>query len=156
MAELVDALASGASDFIVVGVQVSLWAPQNFHLPHSQFHFQPVGSLFIGTYQNDNSGCARCLSRNPIAWRRLPEYQMKKKLPITCAAILLSGCISPYEYKDCGVLYDKPTANMHGTGGNLLPDTWSDVTVAFRSENQDHFFKNNACMLTGKMAQAPN
>ena len=61
MAELVDALASGASDFIVVGVQVSLWAPQNFHLPQSQsqFHFQSVDSLFIGTNKNDNSGCAR-------------------------------------------------------------------------------------------------
>ena len=59
MAELVDALASGASDFIVVGVQVSLWAPQNFHLPHSQFHFQSVDALFIGTNKNDNSGCAR-------------------------------------------------------------------------------------------------
>ena len=81
---------------------------------------------------------------------------MKKKLAITCAAIMLSGCISPYEYKDWGVLYDKPTANMHGAGSNLLPDTWSDVTVASRSANQDQFFKNNACMLTGKMAQAPN
>ena len=81
---------------------------------------------------------------------------MKKKLAITCAAIMLSGCISPYEYKDCGVLYDKPTANMHGTGGNLLPDTWGDVIVASRSANQDHFFKNNARMLTGKKAQAPN
>ena len=59
MAELVDALASGASDFIVVGVQVSLWAPQNFHLPHSQFHFQPVDSLIIAANQNDDSGCAR-------------------------------------------------------------------------------------------------
>ena len=81
---------------------------------------------------------------------------MKKKLPATCAAILLSGCISPYEYKDCGVLYDKLTTNMDGAGGNLLPDTWSDVTVAFRSENQDQFFKNNARMLTGKKTQAPN
>ena len=48
---------------------------------------------------------------------------MKKKLAITCAAIMLSGCISPYEYKDCGVLYDKLTTNMGGAGGNLLPDT---------------------------------
>ena len=75
---------------------------------------------------------------------------MKKKLPVTWAAILLSGCINPFESKDCGVLYDKLTTNMDGAGGNLLPDTWSDVTVASRSANQDHFFKNNTRMLTGK------
>ena len=82
---------------------------------------------------------------------------MKKKLPITCAAILLSGYISPYEYKDCGVLYDKPPANPLGTNGNLIPDTWGDVMVmASRSANQDHFFRNNACMLTGEQVRAPN
>ena len=81
---------------------------------------------------------------------------MKKQLSVIVTGILLSGCLSPYEYKDCGVLYDKPTANPLGTGGNLIPDTWGDVMVASRRATQDHFFRNNACMLTGEQVLAPN
>ena len=80
---------------------------------------------------------------------------MKKRLSVTFAAILLSGCISPYEYKDCGVLYDKPIANLHGINGNLLPNTWGDVIGGSRNASQDHFFKNNACMLTGNQVRVP-
>ena len=78
---------------------------------------------------------------------------MKKQLSVILTGLVLSGCLSPYEYKDCGVLYDKPTANPLG---NLIPDTWGDVIVASRSANQDHFFRNNACMLTGEQVRAPN
>ena len=81
---------------------------------------------------------------------------MKKQLSIILTGFLLSGCLSPYEYKDCGVLYDKPPANPLGTNGNLIPDTWGDVMVmTSRSANQDHFFRNNACMLTGEQVRAP-
>ena len=81
---------------------------------------------------------------------------MKTHLLVTSMVMSLYGCISPYNYEDCGILYDKPTANPLGTSGNLIPDTWGDVMVASRRANQDHFFRNNACMLTGEQVLAPN
>ena len=70
-------------------------------------------------------------------------------------AILLSSCISPYDYEDCGVLYDKPTANPLGTSGDIFADTWGDLVMASRSANQKDFFENNACRLSVIKTQGP-
>lgn len=80
---------------------------------------------------------------------------MKTYLLVTSMVMLLSGCISPYDYEDCGVLYDKPTANPLGTSGDIFPDTWGDLVMASRSANQEDFFKNNACRLGGIKTQGP-
>ena len=81
---------------------------------------------------------------------------MNKQLAVILTALLLSRCLSPYEYENCGVLYDKPIAHPLGTNGNIFIDTWGDVIVASRSTNQDNFFRNNACMLTGELAPVPD
>ena len=64
---------------------------------------------------------------------------MKTHLLVTSMVMLLSGCISPYDYEDCGVLYDKPTANPLGTSGDIFVDTWGDLVMASRSANQRIF-----------------
>ncbi len=78
---------------------------------------------------------------------------MKTHLLVTPIAILLSSCISPYDYEDCGVLYDKPTANPLGTSGDIFADTWGDLVMASRNANQRYFFENNACRLSVKKTQ---
>ena len=80
---------------------------------------------------------------------------MKTHLLVTSMVLLLHGCISPYEYKDCGVLYDKPTANPLGTSGGIFADSWGDLVMASRSANQRDFFENNACRLSGVKTQGP-
>ena len=64
---------------------------------------------------------------------------MKTHLLVTSMVMLLSGCISPYDYEDFGVLYDKPTANPLGTSGDIFADTWGDLVMASRSTNQRAF-----------------
>ena len=73
---------------------------------------------------------------------------MKTHLLVTSIAILLSSCVSPYDYEDCGVLYDKPTANPLGTSGDIFANTWGDLVIASRSANQRDFFESNACSLS--------
>ena len=80
---------------------------------------------------------------------------MKTNLLVASIAMLLSGCISPYDYEDCGVLYDKPTANPLGTSGDIFADTWGDLVMASRSAHQRAFFENNACRLSVIKTQGP-
>ena len=80
---------------------------------------------------------------------------MKTNPLVAFIAMLLSGCISPYDYEDCGVLYDKPTANPLGTSGDIFADTWGDLVMASRSANQKDFFENNACRLSVIKTQGP-
>ena len=90
---------------------------------------------------------------NLLRWIRHKRYFMKTHLLVTPIAILLSSCISPYDYEDCGVLYDKPTANPLGTSGDIFADTWGDLVMASRNANQRDFFENNACRLSVKKTQ---
>ena len=80
---------------------------------------------------------------------------MKIHLLVTSMVMSLYGCISPYDYEDCGVLYDKPTANPLGTSGDIFADTWGDLVIASRSVNQRDFFENNACRLSRIKTQGP-
>ena len=80
---------------------------------------------------------------------------MKTNPLVAFIAMLLSGCISPYDYEDCGVLYDKPTANPLGTSGDIFADSWGDLVIASRSANQKNFFENNACRLSVITTQRP-
>ena len=80
---------------------------------------------------------------------------MKTHLLVTSMVMLVSGCISPYDYEDCGVLYDKPIANPLGTNGDIFADTWGDLVMAFRSANQKNFFENNPCRLSVIKTQGP-
>ena len=80
------------------------------------------------------------------------------RLPLLTAStiLLLSGCLSTYDYEQCGVMYDKPVANPLGTNGALFTNTWGDVMSAARGNSQGRFFRNNACMLTGETEQEPD
>ena len=80
---------------------------------------------------------------------------MKTNLLVASIAMLLSGCISPYDYEDFGVLYDKPTANPLGTSGDIFADSWGDLVIASRSANQRDFFEGNACRLSAIKTQEP-
>ena len=80
---------------------------------------------------------------------------MKTHLLVTSMVMSLYGCISPYNYEDCGVLYDKPTANTLGTSGDIFADTWGDLVIASRSVDQRDFFENNACRLSRIKTQGP-
>ena len=80
------------------------------------------------------------------------------RLPLLTAStiLLLSGCLSTYDYEQCGVMYDKPVANPLGTNGALFANTWGDVMSAAKGNSQGRFFRNNACMLTGETEQEPD
>ena len=80
---------------------------------------------------------------------------MKTNLRVASIAILLSGCISPYDYEDFGVLYDKPTANPLGTNGDIFADTWGDLIMASHGANRRDFFEINACRLSVIKTQGP-
>ena len=95
-----------------------------------------------------NSRCYGCPKINHITFNLHQGDFMKTHLLVASIAMLLSGCISPYDYKDCGVLYDKPTANPLGTSGDIFVDTWGDLVMASRSANQRDFFESNACRLS--------
>ena len=79
---------------------------------------------------------------------------MKTYALITSVVVFLSSCISPYDYEDCGVLYDKPTSNPLGTSGDIFADTWGDLVMASRGANKGDFFRNNACRINGITIQA--
>ncbi len=81
---------------------------------------------------------------------------MRLSLLTASMTLLLSGCLSAYDYEQCGVMYDKPVPNPLGTNGALFANTWGDVMLATRGNNQGRFFRNNACMLTGETEQEPN
>jgi len=76
---------------------------------------------------------------------------MKTHLLVASIAMLLFGCISPYDYEDCGVLYENPL----GTSGDIFADTWGDLIMASRGANRREFFENNACRLSVMKTHGP-
>ena len=81
---------------------------------------------------------------------------MRLLLMAVSTTLLLCGCLSTYDYAQCGVMYDKPVANPLGTNSALFANTWGDVMSATRGNSQGQFFRDNACMLTGETEQEAN
>ena len=63
----------------------------------------------------------------------------------------MAGCTADYEYKDCGVFYERPEGSP-GTSQSipLTIDNWGDAMAVARGIPPNRFVENNACVLTGK------
>ena len=66
----------------------------------------------------------------------------------------VAGCAADYEYKDCGVFYERPEASpVTNQSIPLTIDNWGDVMTVARGIPPNRFVENNACILTGEFTE---